>query len=153
MSKASFALRWRAQVAGLILLASAPSAAQAASAEDEHFCTELARTVEAIALGDLTSLQSGTSPPEFGFRYGCVAQGLSWLCHQSLAPPSLSLQLLAGRVASCRPDLSRTEQNRDRLVLFEGPGLRIRILEAGARGAHVGRIVTLLLDQGQQTAH
>ena len=83
-----------------LLVAALASPAQAVPSRLAIFCAELGRTIEAVELGDTTALErSRARQPDFGFRYGCGAQGRGWFCHQSLAPPALSLASLAEGVA------------------------------------------------------
>ena len=133
----------------VVTLAAVAPAAQARAVPDRTaiFCAELERVIQAIDLGDPTALErSRARPPGFGFRYGCGAQGRGWFCHQSLAPPGLSLNGLAESVSQCRPDLVRDGSSAPDHILFEGFGVRILIMESGAPRAHVGRIVTFSIE-------
>lgn len=131
------------------MLAAAASAApaQAIPSRTAIFCAQLERTIEAVELGDTTALErSRARPPDFGFRSRCGAQGGGWFCHQSLAPPGLSLDSLVESVSRCRAGLSRVSSSTADHVVFEGSSVRILVMESGAPRAHVGRIVTFSIE-------
>jgi len=135
------------RITALLLAAASAAPAQAVPDAMAIFCAQLDRTIEAVELGDTTALErSRARPPDFGFRYGCNAQGGGWFCHQSLAPPGLSLGGLAAGVRHCRPDFAQIAPALPDHVLFTGRNVRIRIMESGAPRAHVGRIVTFMLE-------
>ena len=130
-----------------LVLAAVSGTAQAVPSRMAIFCAELERTIEAVELGDTTALErSRARQPDFGFQSRCGAQGRGWFCHQSLAPPGLSLDGLVEGVSHCRPGLSRASASRADHVVFEGPSVRILIMESGAPRAHVGRIVTFSIE-------
>lgn len=116
------------------------------------FCAELRRVVYVAELGgDFTYLErSRAAPPRLGFTNGCQATGDEkkqyWLCGQNFAPESLSRDALAARVAACLPEAVRGPPSLARDALFTLPYARIHISELGGPGAHVGRIVELVVE-------
>lgn len=137
------------QVQTVVALALAGSSApvHAMPGGTAGFCAELERTIAAVVLGETATLERNSArPPGFGFRYGCSVQGSGWFCHQSLAPPTLSLSGLAEDVSHCRPALVRAGSSTPDHTLFEGAGVRILIMESGAPRAHVGRIITFSIE-------
>lgn len=139
--------RWITGVAALVgaalVGAVVPAIAIAPTAPDD-FCGELDRASSAVRAGRVDQLPKATSHG-FGFNF-CGVQGPGYFCQQALAPPSLSLDLLSASIVACRPSLVRTTPKSRELATFEGDGVRIRITESGARGAHVGRIVSLVIE-------
>jgi hypothetical protein len=138
------------------MAAAALMAAGAAGAEipskQQMFCAELKRVVEVAELdGDFTYLErSRAAPPRLGFAHGCQATGDEkkryWVCGQSFAPESLSRDALAAQVADCLPYSVRGPPGLARDALFTLPHARIHISELGGPGAHVGRIVELVVE-------
>ena len=129
--------------------------AQAAEAqrpnEQDLFCADLQRVLE-DAGGDqpFHLLENGrAAPPTLGFADGCRRSGDArqyfWLCSQNLAPDWLSLPSLMERVHACLPDAPPPAFNR-RFARYELPNAVIRINEAGGPRAHVGRIVTFIVE-------
>ena len=116
------------------------------------FCAELKRVVEVAELdGDFTYLErSRAAPPRLGFAQGCRATGNEtkryWLCGQSFAPDEMSRDALAARIAQCLPDAVRGPGTLARDAVFTLPYARIHISELGGPGAHVGRIVELVVE-------
>ncbi|HET9640080.1 MAG TPA: hypothetical protein VFP12_12825 [Allosphingosinicella sp.] len=133
------------------LLASGPAQAEPPS-KQQIFCAELRRVVYVAELdGDFTYLErSRAAPPRLGFANGCQATGDEkkqyWLCGQNFAPESLSRDALAARVAACLPEAVRGPPGLARDALFTLPYARIHISELGGPGAHVGRIVELVVE-------
>lgn len=131
----------------------APSAARAAPpSKQQIFCAELKRVVEVAELGgDFAYLErSRAAPPRLGFAQGCQATGDSkkqyWVCGQSFAPEALSRDALAQRISICLPDAVRGQASLAREALFTLPYARIHVSELGGPGAHVGRIVELVVE-------
>lgn len=116
------------------------------------FCAELKRAMAVAELdGDFTYLERGrAAPPRLGFAHGCRATGNAskryWLCNQSLAPDELSRDRLAARISACLPEAGRTDRRPRRETVFALPYAEIRISESGGPGAHVGRIVELVVE-------
>ena len=141
----------RIAIMAAALLAPSTAAAEIPSPQ-EIFCAELKRVVEVAELGgDFTYLErSRAAPPRLGFAHGCQATGNEkkgyWLCGQSLAPDSLSRERLAARISACLPEAARTDPGPWRETLFTLPYAEIRISEIGGPGAHVGRIVELVVE-------
>jgi hypothetical protein len=140
--------------AGLIAAAAmlAPGAAGAQVPSPQRiFCADLKRVVEVAALGgDFASLErSRAAPPRLGFGH-CQATGDEtkqyWVCGQNFAPEEMSRDHLAARVAACLPDAVRGPGSLARDALFTLPAARIHISELGGPGAHVGRIVELVVE-------
>ncbi|HEX8125980.1 MAG TPA: hypothetical protein VF548_10400 [Allosphingosinicella sp.] len=138
-------------VAAAALLA--PAAGQAQSRlVNQDFCWGLKRVVEAAQYeGGFVGLErSRAAPPHLGFRHGCRATGDQrrqyWLCNQNLAPPELSLESLAAQTADCFAEAVRSKDSPGREAVFTLPYARIRISERGGPRAHVGRIVTLVVE-------
>lgn len=133
------------------LLAAGGAQAQPPS-KQEIFCAELKRVVEVAELGgDFASLErSRAAPPRLGFAGGCQATGDEekqyWLCDQSFAPEALGRDALAARIADCLPDAVLGPGSLARDALFTLPYARIHISELGGPGAHVGRIVELVVE-------
>jgi hypothetical protein len=117
----------------------------------EIFCAELKRVVGVAELGgDFAGLErSRAAPPRLGFQ-GCQASGDDkkqyWLCGQSFAPEALSRDALAARIADCLPEAVRGPGSLAREAVFTLPYARIHISELGGPGAHVGRIVELVVE-------
>ena len=138
-------------VAAAAMLAPGAAGAQIPSRK-EIFCAELKRVVEVAELdGDFTYLErSRAAPPRLGFRHGCRSTGDQkkqyWLCGQSFAPEEMSRDALAARVADCLPEAGRGQGSLARDALFTLPYARIHISELGGPGAHVGRIVELVVE-------
>jgi hypothetical protein len=116
------------------------------------FCAELHRVVDvAEDGGDFSYLErSRAAPPRLGFAQGCQATGDAnkqyWLCGQSFAPETMSLENLAARIAACLPEAVRGEGSLARAAIFTLPRARIHLSELGGPGAHVGRIVELSVE-------
>jgi hypothetical protein len=146
--RATTAARWSVAVA----LAASAAAGAATPSRQDIFCAELRRVVNVAELGgDFTYLErSRAAPPRLGFRDGCRATGDArkryWACSQSFAPAAMGLDALAGRVAACLPEAVRTAPTLARDALFTLPYARIHISELGGPGAHVGRIVQLVVE-------
>lgn len=123
-------------------------AAAAAPTDSELFCHDLKRLIEAAEYdGGFEQMYSARpAPPRLGFARGCRPGARTWFCHQSLAPDSLSHDALAAGVAACLPEAKRQHDGLYRETLFTLPRARIRIEERGGPGAHVGRIVTLVVE-------
>jgi hypothetical protein len=144
-------MRRMAIVAAAALLAPGAAGAEMPSKQD-IFCAELKRVVEVAGLGgDFAYLErSRAAPPRLGFAGGCQATGdvkkQYWVCGQSFAPEELSRDALAGRVAECLPEAVRGPPALARDALFTLPYARIHISELGGPGAHVGRIVELVVE-------
>jgi len=138
----------RAAIAAAAALGAAPAEAH----PRDTFCAELQRVVEAARRdhGFAGLERSRAAPPRLGFAYGCLATGDErrqyWLCGQSFAPDSLSLESLAARTAACLPEAARSDRTPWRETLFTLPYAQIRISEQGGPGAHVGRIVGLAVE-------
>ncbi|MET1110547.1 MAG: hypothetical protein ABWX67_03370 [Allosphingosinicella sp.] len=138
-------------IAAAALLAQGPAGAEPPS-KQRIFCSELRRIVEVAELdGDFTYLErSRAAPPRLGFANGCQATGDAtkryWHCGQNFAPESLSRDALAARVAACLPEAVRGPPGLARDALFTLPYARIHISELGGPGAHVGRIVELVVE-------
>ena len=133
--------------AASLLAASALSAQPVPPVRDAAFCADLSRTVSAVERGRVTALEaSRAASPRFGFTQPCAAQGAGWFCHQALAPPSLSFRNLVEQVSACSPEATRTLASGHSEAIFLIGGVRLRIAESGAPGAHVGRIVTLAIE-------
>jgi hypothetical protein len=139
------------------LAAAAAAVAPAAAAAEmpspqQIFCADLKRVVEVAKLGgDFESLErSRAAPPRLGFAQGCQATGDEtkryWVCGQNFAPAEMSRDALAARVAACLPDAVRGPGSLARDALFTLPTARIPISELGGPGAHVGRIVELVVE-------
>jgi hypothetical protein len=124
--------------------ASALSAQSVPPNRDPAFCADLNRAIRAAERGRVATLER--RPPSFGFTQACAAQGGGWFCHQALAPPSLSFENLTAQVSACLPNASRALASGYREAVFTAGGVRMRIAESGARGAHVGRIVTFSIE-------
>ena len=139
-------------VAAAALLAPGSALAEIPS-KQQIFCAELRRVVHVAELdGDFTYLErSRAAPPRLGFVNGCQATGDDrkgyWLCAQSFAPEALSRDALAARVAECLPEAVRGPPTLARDADFTLPYARIRISELGGPGAHVGRIVELVVER------
>jgi hypothetical protein len=131
----------------------APDAAQAEIPSSQLvFCAEL-RRVAAVAErgGDFDLLErSRAAPPRLGFAQGCQATGDEnkqyWLCGQSFAPEAMARDALAGRIAQCLPEAVRAPPGPARDALFTLPYARIHVSETGGPGAHVGRVVELVVE-------
>lgn len=131
----------------------APGAAQAdMPSPQEIFCAELKRVVEVADLGgDFAYLErSRARPPGLGFDGGCRAAGDSkkqyWVCGQTFAPEEMGLDRLAARVAACLPEAVGGPRSLFHDAVFTLPYARIHISELGGPGAHVGRIVDLVVE-------
>lgn len=142
---------WTAGMAAALALSPASAGAQEAERAQRLFCRDLKQVV-AAAEDDppFYGLERGVAaPPTLGFRPGCQVSGggarRAWFCHQTLAPPELSLAALAQRTAACLPEAKPLPASRGE-ALFALPGLRIRISERGAPRAHVGRIVSYAVE-------
>jgi hypothetical protein len=139
-------------VAAAALLTGTAGAAQAGPAQD--FCNALNRVVQVAQMdGDFASLErSRAAAPHFGFRHGCRAHGAgpnspaAWWCHQSLAPPELGLDSLAGQTAACLPNAVRSNGRYGDEAIFTLPRARIVIEESGGPRAHVGLIATFRVE-------
>ena len=131
---------------GTALILVAPVSIAAATPHPDRFCAELSRTIEAVELGKVAALgRSGAQPPSFGFSH-CTAQGRGWFCQQALAPPPLSLESLTASLLRCHPDIVRLPNDDSGYALFARGSVVLRVEESGARGAHVGRIVTFSIE-------
>jgi hypothetical protein len=144
-------MRRVAIVAAAALLAPGAAGAEIPS-KQAIFCAELKRVAEVAELGgDFAYLErSRAAPPRLGFAQGCQATGDEnkqyWLCGQSFAPDEMSRDALAARVAACLPDAARGIGSLARDAVFTLPYARIHISELGGPGAHVGRIVELVVE-------
>lgn len=141
----------RAAIVAAALLV--PGAAQAEPpSKPQIFCAELKRVVEVAELGgDFTYLErSRAAPPRLGFAQGCQATGDAkkqyWVCGQSFAPETLSRDALAERIAACLPEAVRGRSGLAPDAVFTLPYARIHVSEIGGPGAHVGRIVELMVE-------
>lgn len=138
-------------VAAAAVLAPVAAGAEPPSPQ-QIFCAELKRVVEVAELGgDFAYLErSRARPPSLGFRDGCRAAGDAkkqyWLCGQNFAPEELSRDALAARIAACLPEAVRGPPSLARDAVFTLPYARIHISELGGPGAHVGRIVDLVVE-------
>jgi hypothetical protein len=138
-------------IAAAALLAPGPVWAEPPSRQ-QIFCAELRRVVEVAELGgDFGYLErSRAAPPRLGFAQGCQATGDSkkqyWVCGQSFAPETMSLDNLAARIAECLPEAVRGKHGLAREAVFTLPRAQIHISELGGPGAHVGRIVELVVE-------
>jgi hypothetical protein len=143
-------MKTKAAITAITLLAATSASAQ--PTREEIFCAELKRVVEVAELGgDFASLErSRAAPPTLGFAHGCRATGDErkqyWHCGQSFAPESLGRDALAGRIAACLPQAVRGKPGLAREASFTLPHARIHISELGGPGAHVGRIVGLVVE-------
>jgi hypothetical protein len=140
---------WTAAAAAMLM----QGAARAETPSKQRlFCSELLRVVDvAQAGGDFTYLErSRAAPPRLGFADGCQATGDEkkqyWICGQSFAPDELSRDALAERIAQCLPEAVREADGLLRDAQFTLPNARIHINELGGPGAHVGRIVELIVE-------
>jgi hypothetical protein len=143
-------MRLAAGMAAMMLWAG-PAAAR--PTDLELFCHDLGRVVDAAGEeGGFDHLQrSRAAPPTLGFERGCQghggAEGGSWFCHQSLAPADLSRDSLEHKTAACLTEAVREPGRWPSLsVSFALPNARITIEESGGPGAHVGRIVTFIVE-------
>ena len=135
-------------------LAATGSAQAQPPSPQQIFCAQLNRVVQVAQMdGDFSYLErSRAAPPYFGFRHGCRAHGASerqpsaWWCHQSLAPPELSLDSLAGQSAACLPNAVRSRGRWADEAIFTLPRVRIVIEESGGPRAHVGLIATFRVE-------
>jgi hypothetical protein len=140
-----------AMILGMLL--AAPAAARPTDAE--LFCHDLERVVEAARYGNgFSDLErSRARPPSLGFPL-CQATGDErkqyWLCGQSFAPVEMGRDALAARIAACLPEAVRGPASLARDALFTLPYARIQISELGGPGAHVGRIVELVVEAVDQ---
>jgi hypothetical protein len=128
-----------------------PTSGKAQPTADQIFCHDLKRVVEVAELGgDFAYLErSRAAPPRLGFPY-CQATGDAkkqyWLCNQNFAPEEMGRDALASRIAACLPEAMRGPPGLARDALFTLPYARIHISELGGPGAHVGRIVELVVE-------
>jgi hypothetical protein len=142
--------RLRQLCAAMAMMAPGGAGAQPPSPQ-QIFCAELRRVVEVAELdGDFASLErSRAAPPRLGFGL-CQATGDEkkqyWLCGQSFAPETMSRDALAARIADCLPEAVRGPPSLARDAVFTLPHARIHISELGGPGAHVGRIVELVVE-------
>jgi hypothetical protein len=130
-----------------------PGSAQAEMPSPQQiFCAELKRVVEVAELGgDFAYLErSRAAPPRLGFAQGCQATGDErkqyWVCGQTFAPEEMDRDHLAARVAACLPEAVGGPRGLFHDALFTLPYARIHISELGGPGAHVGRIVDLVVE-------
>jgi hypothetical protein len=118
----------------------------------QDFCHGLERVIEAARFdGGFDGLERArAAPPHLGFRHGCGRTGDErrqyWMCSQNLAPEEMSRDNLAARVAACLPEAVRGRNGFTRDAVFTLPHARIHISEHGGPGAHVGRIVQLVVE-------
>lgn len=136
----------RALAAAAALLAATGAQAQASRGAESAFCRDLERLLDRAP--DFDALYNARpDPPWLGFRPGaCRAYGRAYMCHQSLAPDSLTLAGLAAATAACLPHASRRDDPAGRETVFALPVARILIRESGGPRAHVGRIVTFRVE-------
>ena len=133
-----------------LLLAAAPAAAQPDPAAT--FCRDLRRVIEAAEQeGGFAALEvARPTPPRLGFDHGCQATGDErqryWVCSQNFAPESMGVEAMAARVAGCLPDAVRGGRTMYREASFTLPHAEIRLYEHGGPGAHVGRMVELVVE-------
>ena len=139
--------------AAAALLAGSAAAAQApVEKRPGAWCIGLQRVVEAARYerGFEALNEARGVPPRLGFFPGCQAnggaEGGSWFCHQQLAPETLSRDRLAAQTAHCLPQAKRTDIAGGGGTIFTLPGLRIYIEQSGGPGAHVGRVVTYVVE-------
>lgn len=150
-------MRPLALVLAAALVGSSAAAGSAPPTPDSLFCHGLKRVLDvAREDGDFTYLErSRAAPPRLGFRDGCRATGDAskryWACTQSFAPETMSRDALAARVAACLPEAVRSAPTLARDALFTLPFARIHIVEYGGPGAHVGRIVQLVVEAVEAT--
>lgn len=132
-----------------LLVASGCATTPSSRPQDAGFCQDLNRTTDAVRQGRLAALTTGRAPsPSFGFSSGCGVQGAGWFCYQALAPDALSVGGLAAQVSGCLPAARRLSTPDPMVAVFVSYGVRLEIVERGARGAHVGRIVSFSIEQG-----
>jgi hypothetical protein len=143
----------RVLAAGLAGLATTSGAAAQQPSAQASFCNDLRRVLESAAEDTpFRALErSAAAPPRLGFRH-CARSGDArqayWLCSQNLAPDHLSAVGLAEQVRACLPKavpLVLPARAR-REARFAVGNATIRIDEHGAPRAHVGRIVTLVVE-------
>ena len=142
-----------AVVSGVASIWTAAAGAQPADRRAEEFCSDLHRLVESAEQdrGFAWLERARGTPPYLGFPGGgCRANDDErrqyWLCSQQFAPESRSAEALAARVAACLPEAKREAGTRRREARFTLPSARIHITETGGPGAHVGRIVELVVE-------
>jgi hypothetical protein len=127
--------------------------AQARTQPTDWFCHELARILEGATERPMPFrhiARGRARAPTLGFRYGCqgaLSNGRpNWFCHQSLAPDHLSRASLAKRTLACLPEARQLPGGWDGETILALPHARISISESGGPGAHVGRIVTYVVE-------
>ena len=127
-----------------------PASAQPPGAD--IFCAQLVRLVRAAAEDEpFASIErSRAARPRFGFAEDCRAEGTgrhrSWLCSQSMAPDTLSIQSLAARTRACLPEAEQVIFATWRETLFMLPHAIIHITEMDGPGADGGRIVSYAVE-------
>lgn len=142
--------KWIRFAASAVATCCAPASAQ--PTDDDLFCHDLQRIVAAAdeEIPFYSLERSAAAPPTLGFSTPCRANGAgrqrAWVCGQSLAPESLSIQSLASRTAACLPQARHQIFATWQQTEFRLPNAIIRISESGGRGAHVGRIVSYSVD-------
>lgn len=133
-------------------MAAGAAQAQPPAPPDAVFCAQLRRIVAAADDEEpfLALEMARPAPPRLGFRQGCGRAGDArrhyWACSQTLAPDWLAAARLAERTRRCLPAARALPVEFQREFRFALPGAEIRISEHGGPRAHVGRVVSFVVE-------